>query len=176
MSKPTKEKAKERSIVVQVEQLEQLVKHVIDSRTMMSVMLKAGVPSRFVRTEVKLSSFPWGKRMKDWLDNEFFNTAKSGKSMFLAGPADQAMPVCAMLTRSLVMRSKDADITPALHEYGRKRGWEGNAGTVTNQFSESERLAVDAKIPDKLRFENRLHPPSGILTYTTANIPGTLAN
>jgi len=68
-----------------------------------------------------------------------------------------------------------ADITPALREYGGKRGWEGNAGTVTIRFSEWERLVVYAKAPDRLRLEIRHRPPKGNSPYSSATIAETLA-
>lgn len=68
-----------------------------------------------------------------------------------------------------------ADITPGLREHGGKQGWEGNAGTVTVNFSEWERLVVYAKTPDRLRFEIRHFPPSGNLPYSAPTIAGMLA-
>ena len=68
-----------------------------------------------------------------------------------------------------------ADITPVLYEYGGKRGWVGNAGTVTIQFSSSERLVVYAKAPDRLRFEIRHRPPQGNRPYSSATIAETTA-
>ena len=68
-----------------------------------------------------------------------------------------------------------ADITPGLHEHGGKRGWVGNAGTVTMQFSKWERLAVYAKAPDRLRFEIRHYPQEGNLRYSASTIAETLA-
>ena len=66
-----------------------------------------------------------------------------------------------------------ADITPALLEYGGKRGWEGNAGTVTVQFSKWERLVVYAKAPDRLRLEIRHRPPDGNRPYSSATLAET---
>lgn len=68
-----------------------------------------------------------------------------------------------------------ADITPGLFEHGAKRGWEGNGGTVTLEFSKWERLAVYAKAPDRLRFEIRHYPPNGNLPYSAPTIAATLA-
>ena len=68
-----------------------------------------------------------------------------------------------------------AGITPGLFEHGAKRGWEGNAGTVTLEFSKWERLAVYAKAPDRLRFEIRHYPPNGNLPYSAPTIATTLA-
>ena len=68
-----------------------------------------------------------------------------------------------------------ADITPGLHEYGGKRGWTGNAGTVTMQFSKWERLAVYAKAPDRLRFEIRHYPQNGNVSYSAPTIAETLS-
>lgn len=68
-----------------------------------------------------------------------------------------------------------ADITPVLHAYDGKRGWEGNAGTVTIQFSSSERWVVYAKAPDRLRFEIRHRPPKGNRPYSSATLAETAA-
>lgn len=67
-----------------------------------------------------------------------------------------------------------AAITPGLFEHGAKRGWEGNGGTVTMEFSKWERLAVYAKAPDRLRFEIRHYPPNGNLPYSAPTIAATL--
>jgi hypothetical protein len=67
------------------------------------------------------------------------------------------------------------DITLGLFEHGAKRGWEGNGGTVTMEFSKWERLAVYAKAPDRLRFEIRHYPPNGNVSYRSPTIAATLA-
>jgi hypothetical protein len=68
-----------------------------------------------------------------------------------------------------------AGITPGLFEHGAKRGWEGNCGTVTMEFSKWERLAVYAKAPDRLRLEIRHYPPNGNLPYSAPTISAVLA-
>lgn len=68
-----------------------------------------------------------------------------------------------------------ADITPGLYERGGKRGWTGNANTVTTQYSRWERLTVYAKAPDRLRLEIRHYPQEGNLRYSASTIAGTLA-
>lgn len=67
-----------------------------------------------------------------------------------------------------------ADITPALKEHGGKRGWEGNAGTVTIEFSKWERLVVYAKAPDRLRFEIRHFPTNGNRPYCSPALAETI--
>ncbi len=67
-----------------------------------------------------------------------------------------------------------ADITPALREHGGKRGWEGNAGTVTIEFSKWERLVVYAKAPDRLRFEIRHFPTKGNRPYCSSDLAETI--
>ena len=64
-----------------------------------------------------------------------------------------------------------ADITPSLLQYRCKRGWEGNAGTMTLELSKSERLVIYAKAPDRLRFEVRHSPRNGNRNYSAATIP-----
>jgi len=65
-----------------------------------------------------------------------------------------------------------AQIRPALLWYEGKRGWEGNAGTVTIQFSQWERLVIYAKAPDRLRFEMRHRPPKGNRPYSAPMLLG----
>ena len=67
-----------------------------------------------------------------------------------------------------------ADITPALNAHGGKRGWIGNAGTVTIEFSKWERLVVYAKAPDRLRFEIRHRPTQGNRPYCSNTLAETL--
>jgi len=67
-----------------------------------------------------------------------------------------------------------ADFTPALIARGGKRGWLGNAGTVTIEFSKWERLVVYAKAPDRLRFEIRHRPTQGNRPYCSNTLAETL--
>ena len=67
-----------------------------------------------------------------------------------------------------------ADITPALIAHGGKRGWIGNAGTVTIEFSKWERLVVYAKAPDRLRFEIRHRPTHGNRPYCSDTLADNL--
>ena len=67
-----------------------------------------------------------------------------------------------------------SDLTPALSEHGGKRGWEGNAGTMTVEFSKWERLVVYAKASDRLRFEIRHRPPQGNRPYSSPTVAETL--
>ena len=67
-----------------------------------------------------------------------------------------------------------ADITPALIAHGGRRGWIGNAGTVTIEFSKWERLVVYAKAPNRLRFEIRHRPTNGNRPYCSDTLAETL--
>ncbi len=67
-----------------------------------------------------------------------------------------------------------SDLTPALFEHGGKRGWEGNAGTMTVEFSKWERLVVYAKASNRLRFEIRHRPPQGNRPYSSPTVAETL--
>jgi len=87
------------------------VRHVIDGRALVVALRKAMIPSRFIRSEVKLDAFPWGARMKQWLDSTFFECSRRGKSMYMSGASEHGLAACAMLTRSLVYRGHDAWFT-----------------------------------------------------------------
>lgn len=87
------------------------VVHKIASKDVGPALHKAQVPARFVRPEVKLTAFPWGLRVKGWLDTVLPEQIKDNKSALVSGPADHAIPVCAMIARTLVVRGHDAVFT-----------------------------------------------------------------
>ena len=67
-----------------------------------------------------------------------------------------------------------ADIKPKIQECGGKRGWEGNAGTLTVEFSQSERLVVYAKSTNRIRFEIKQYPTKGKTRYSAPTINGLI--
>jgi hypothetical protein len=67
-----------------------------------------------------------------------------------------------------------AEISPALNEHGGKKGWEGNSGTMTLQFSKWESLVIYAKAPDRLRFEIRHRPTKGNRRYSSPSLAETI--
>ena len=66
-------------------------------------------------------------------------------------------------------------ITPAVREWGGRETCEGNRGSITTHFSDSEWLAVYAKTSDRLRFEIRHRPTCGKKSYTAKSITGIIA-
>lgn len=67
------------------------------------------------------------------------------------------------------------NLTPTLREWGARRVTEGNAGSITIEFTDSEKLVVYAKTPNRLRMEIRHSPPKGNIPYTAPTIEGILA-
>lgn len=67
------------------------------------------------------------------------------------------------------------NIRPGFREYGGKKGWEANTGTMTSQFSKAESLTAYAKNFDRLRFEIRHRPNEGNRRYSFQTIAEVLA-
>lgn len=82
--------------------------HSVSAAAVATAMHKANIPARFIRPEVKLSAFPWGKRVKQWLDVSLPEQVAEGKSLLIEGSADNDLPISAMIARTLVIRGADA--------------------------------------------------------------------
>ena len=117
----------------------------VNPEALVSALRKASIPARYIRPEVSLSAFPWGKRMKAWLDGPFFECAKRGKGMFLTTPPEDAMVGAAMLTRALVIRGHDAVFTTLSELIGKEQPRQSEFMVIAGFYDSTQQLPMDPK-------------------------------
>lgn len=84
------------------------VRNQVSGETIGKALLSARVPYRYSKPNVKLLTFEWGARMRNWLDKVVLTAEAKGKSFFVHSTENEVMDASAMLVRTLVMRGFDA--------------------------------------------------------------------